>query len=245
MTYQVTFSDFFRRKSRLKILGCSCVGHCNIKVAFDTTMIKMMISFFKDYFKYKREIKKQTKWINRYAEKKNYTINPNKMISTNLKIWLSEMEGIYGKRLCPCFDPSGEKENDKAMMCPCVYIDDEIEEYGTCHCALFGKKELSEKEWKASGQRLMKEYRVPLNIDGNTLDTRGMPLDKRRGMPIPDASHQLKSALLKMKDKEINIILRTEQETYNLEKIAKFKGYSYQSEKHEDAYKVVLGIKNR
>lgn len=199
-----------------------------------------MISFFKDYFRYKEEIKKQTKWIKKYAENKNYDINPNKMISTNLKIWLSEMEGIYGKRLCPCFDPSGGKENDKAMICPCVYIDDEIEEYGTCHCALFGKKGLGEKQWKASGKRLMKEYRVPLNIKNNTLDTRGMPKDKRRGMPIPDASHQLKSALLKIKEKEIDIVVATEQETYNLEKIAKFKKYEYQSQKYDDAFKVTL-----
>lgn len=203
----------------------------------------MMISFFKDYFKYKKEIKKQTKWINKYAKKKNYDINPNKMVSTNLKIWLTEMEGIYGKRLCPCFDPSGGRENDKAMICPCVYIDDEIEEYGTCHCALFGKKGLTEKEWKASGKRLMKEYRVPLNIKGNTLDTRGMPIDKRRGMPIPDASHQLKSALLKMNDNTINIIVATEQESFNLERIAKFKNYSFKSGKYESAYKIELGIK--
>jgi len=199
-----------------------------------------MISFFKDYFKYRKEIKKQTKWINKYADKKNYDINPSKMISTNLKIWLTEMEGTYGKRLCPCFDPSGGKENDKAMICPCVYINDEIEEYGSCHCALFGKKGLSEKDWKASGARLMKEYRVPLNIQDNTLDTRGMPIDKRRGMPIPDASHQLKAALMKIKGNEINLIVKTEQETFNLEKIAKFRKYDFKSQKYDDAYKVTL-----
>ena len=203
----------------------------------------MMIAFIKDYFVYKKDIKRQDKWIKKYIIQKNYDINPNKMISTNLKIWLSEMEGIYGKRLCPCFDPSGGKENDKAMLCPCKYIDDEIEEYGTCHCALFGKKGLSEKEWKASGKRLMKEYRVPLNIKENILDTRGMPIDKRRGMPIPDASHQLKSALLKLKGNEIKVIVETKQETYNLEKIAKYKGYKYSSENYDDSYIVSLILK--
>ena len=205
-----------------------------------------MVAIFKDYFKYKSDIKRQTKWINRYAEKQNYAINPNKMISTNLKIWLSEMEGIYSKRLCPCFDPSGGKENDKAMICPCVYIDDEIEEYGTCHCALFGKKDLSASDWKTSGKRLMKEYRVPLNIKVDTLDTRGMPIDKHRGLPIPDASHQLKSTLLNYKGKELKIIVATEQETFNLEKIAQFRGYSFKSEKKaEDNYLIVLNLNKR
>jgi len=202
-----------------------------------------MIAFFKDYVKYRKQIKKQDKWINKYIEKKNYDINPNKMISTNLKIWLSEMEGIYGKRLCPCFDPSGGKENDKAMICPCKYIDDEIEEYGTCHCALFGKKGLHKKDWKASGKRLMKEYRVPLNLKGDVLDTRGMPIDKRRGLPIPDASHQLKSALLKFKGNTLKMIVATEQETFNLEKIAKYKSYTYKCENFDNAYMVHLGIK--
>jgi len=206
-------------------------------------MIKMMISFFKDYLKYKREIKKQTKWINNYAKKKNYDINPNPMIATNLKIWLSEMEGIYGKRLCPCFEPSGGKENDKAMICPCKYIDDEIEEYGTCHCALFGKKGLSKDGWKASSKRLMKEYKVPLNIKDNILDTRGMPIDKRRGMPIPDTSHQLKSTLINFKGKELKLIVATKQEVFNLEKIAKYRKFSFLFEKNNDYYTVTLDLK--
>ena len=205
-------------------------------------MIKMMIAFFKDYFKYKNDIDKQSKWIEQYAEKKNYAVNPNKMIATNLKIWLSEMEGIYSKRFCPCFDPSGGKENDKAMICPCKYIDDEIEEYGTCHCALFGKKDLSKEDWKKSGKRLMKEYRIPLNIKGNTLDTRGMQIDKHRGLPIPDASHQLKNTLLNHKAKELDIIVATEQEVFNLEKIAKYKGYSFGSNQKDDYHIVKLGL---
>ncbi len=77
-------------------------------------MIRMMIGFFKDFFKYKKDIKRQDKWIKKYVEQKNYDLNSNPMISTNLKIWLSEIEGIYGKRLCPCFDPSGGKK--KTML---------------------------------------------------------------------------------------------------------------------------------
>ncbi len=202
----------------------------------------MMIAFFKDIFKYKKQIKKQGVWINKFADKKNYDVNPNIMVNTNLKIWLTEMEGIYNKRLCPCFDPSGEKEKDKTLTCPCTYIDDEIEEYGTCHCALFGKKDLSKAEWKASSKRLMAEYRVPLNLKDGVLDTRGMPLDSRRGLPIPDASHQLKNTLMNYSGKKLKIIVATEQETINLEKIAKFKGYSCDTEKYEDGAYIVSMI---
>ena len=83
---------------------------------------------------------------------------------------------------------------------------------------------------------------IPLNLNGNTLDTRGMPIDKRRGMPIPDASHQLKNTLMSYSKDNIKLIVATEQETFNLEKIAKYKEYSYKSEKYKDAYKVTLGL---
>lgn len=154
------------------------------------------------------------------------------------------MEGIYGKRVCPCFDPSGNKELDKTMICPCPYIEDEIEEYGTCHCALFGKKDLSSKNWKKSGNRLMSEYRIPLNLKGDTLDTRGMPLDSRRGLPIPDTSHQLKSTLVNYKGDKLKIIVATEQEKINLKKIADFKSFTFASDVfEEEGYIVTLGLK--
>jgi len=202
-----------------------------------------MLSFAKNIYTYRKEIKKQSKWINKYANLKNYDTNPNKMVSTNLKIWLTEMEAIYGKRLCPCFDPSGIQERDKKMHCPCVYVDDEIEKYGSCHCALFGKKGMPKKEWSESSKRLMKEYRIPLKINNNILDTRGMPLDSYRGLPIPDASHQLNAALLKIKTKNLKMIVASEQEAQNLKKIAGFKRYTYDVKKEQDYFEVDLGIK--
>ncbi len=207
-------------------------------------MIKMMIAFIRDYFRYKQDVKRHDKWIKKYARIKGYDLNPNKMLYVNLKIWLAEMEGIYGKRYCPCFDPSGNKKRDQKMICPCKYIDAEIEEYGSCHCSLFGKPGMNKKEWKESADRLMGEYRVKLNLKGNVLDTRGMPMDKHRNLPIPDASHQLKSTLLNFKGKELKMIVATEQETINLEKIAKFKGYDYNVEPYEDgAFMVKLRVR--
>jgi len=206
-------------------------------------MWRMMLAFFRDVYKYKVQIKKQSKWIKTYAQKKNYDVNPNLMINTNLKVWLSEMEGIYGKRICPCFDPSGDKSLDKAMICPCQFIEEEIDEYGTCHCALFGKKGLTEQDWKASGKRLMAEYRVPLNIKDAVLDTRGMPKDKRRGLLIPDASHQLKNALLQHNGDVLHMIVESEQETINLQQIAQYKGYGYSVQPEGEAFKVSLKVK--
>ena len=40
-------------------------------------MLKMMIGFFKGLWQYRAEVKKQHRWIGKYAAQKNYAINPN------------------------------------------------------------------------------------------------------------------------------------------------------------------------
>lgn len=206
-------------------------------------MLKMMIAFFKDFFKYRPQIKKQKAWMKKYVAQKGYAINPNWMMSTNLSIWLTEMEDTFGKRYCPCFEPSGNAELDKKMLCPCKFIEDEIEEYGTCHCALFGAGDLDAAGWKASNKRLQAEYRVPLNLQNDVLDTRGAPLDKRRNLPVPDAMHQLKSALNDYSGDELTMIVEREQEAINLGKIAVYRGFGYASEAGADSYTVKLKLK--
>jgi len=207
-------------------------------------MINMMIGFFKDYFKYKDAAKKQQRWIEKYCEQKGYAINPSWMMATNLKSNLCEMEATFGKRYCPCFEPSGDKTLDKKMMCPCEYVEDEIAEYGTCHCALFGPADLSKAQWKASSKRLMEEYQVPKNLKNGVLDTRGMPLDPRRRLPVPDMMHQVKAVLNGYKGDTLTVIVEREQEVRNLEKIAAYRGYGCSWEPKEDCFEAVLNLKD-
>lgn len=202
-----------------------------------------MIGFFKDLLKYKNQVKKQTRWIEKYTKKNQYVLNPNWMMSTNLKIWLSEMEATFGKRYCPCFEPSNDETLNKKMMCPCEFVEDEIKEYGTCHCALFGKEDLSKEGWKASSKRLMSEYQVPLDLTNGVLDTRGKPLDPRRNLPVPDAMHQLKSTLNHYKGDTLKLIVENKQEVENLEKIAKFRGFGCVQEQNQDYYEVTLALR--
>jgi ferredoxin-thioredoxin reductase catalytic subunit len=205
-------------------------------------MLKMMIGFAKGLWQYRDGVKKQHRWIEKYAQQKNYVVNPNWMMSTNLEVWLCEMEATFGKRYCPCFEPSGDKELNKRMSCPCEYIEDEIKEYGTCHCALFGSADLDKAGWKTSSKRLMEEYRVPLNYKDGVLDTRGMPLDPRRNLPIPDAMHQVKSTLNGYGRKTLKVIVEREQEVENLKQIASYRGYGFETAPQEGCFEVVLHL---
>ena len=205
-------------------------------------MLKMMIGFMKDYWKYRDAVKKQHRWIVKYCAQKNYALNPSLMMSKNLEVWLSEMEATFGKRYCPCFEPSGDAVLDKKMCCPCEYIDDEIEEYGTCHCALFGRADLDKAGWKASSHRLMKEYRVPLKLEKGVLDTRGMPLDPRRGLPVPDAMHQMKATLNGYAGDTLKMVVEREQEAKNMETIAAFRGYGFSKAQTDNGIVVTLEL---
>jgi len=127
--------------------------------------------------------------------KKGYSINQHWMFFTNLKLWLIESEKLFGKRYCPCFEPSGDPEFDRKLICPCEFMNEEIEQRGTCHCTLFGKKELIGKDHKEAEARLLEEYRGKINLKGRVLDTRGTSLDPLGSLPIPDPLHQTKRAL--------------------------------------------------
>ncbi len=205
-------------------------------------MLKMMLAFFRDLWRYRFQVRKQDAWIRKFAKKKNYALNPNWMIHTNLEIWLSEMEETFGRRYCPCFEPSGDAQLDNKMLCPCKFMDDEIAEYGTCHCTLFGSPTLSKDGWKQSNQRLTSEYRIPLNLKDGILDARGQPLDSRRGLPVPDAMHQLKSALNNYTDKQLTLIVERQQEALNLQKIAAYRGFGESHRKKGDHYEVVITL---
>ena len=47
----------------------------------------------------------------------------------------------YGYMTCSCRLASGNKDNDKDMLCPCVYRTPDVEEYGSCYCSLYVSKE--------------------------------------------------------------------------------------------------------
>jgi ferredoxin-thioredoxin reductase catalytic subunit len=52
----------------------------------------------------------------------------------------------YGYMACPCRLASGDKEKDRDIICPCVYREPDVKEYGSCYCNLYVSN-----EWNAAG----------------------------------------------------------------------------------------------
>lgn len=203
-------------------------------------MWPMMKGFARDYLAYRHELKKQDAWIRRYAARKGWSVNPRWMVYTNLRLWLSDCEAMYGRRFCPCFEPSGDPELDKKLICPCAFAEAEIEQVGWCHCTLFGRGDLTPADYKRAEAALMAEYRdVPLRWVGGALDTRGQHIDPLRGLPVPDAIHQVKRAL-NAKGTPLEVIVATDIEAEHLKRLAKMRGLAFRCEKATEGIRVAL-----
>jgi ferredoxin-thioredoxin reductase catalytic chain len=50
----------------------------------------------------------------------------------------------YGYMACPCRLASGDREADKDIICPCVYREPDVQEYGSCYCNLYVSREWNE-----------------------------------------------------------------------------------------------------
>lgn len=43
----------------------------------------------------------------------------------------------YGYMACPCRIANGKYELDKDIICPCVYREPDLKEFGACYCGLY------------------------------------------------------------------------------------------------------------
>ncbi|MBN2042996.1 MAG: ferredoxin:thioredoxin reductase [Candidatus Aenigmarchaeota archaeon] len=73
----------------------------------------------------------------KYAKKSGFMLNPDRKAVENLVRGLLLNEKKHGSKYCPCRRVSGDKEEDKKNICPCVWHKDEIRKMGHCHCMLF------------------------------------------------------------------------------------------------------------
>jgi len=84
---------------------------------------------------------KQLKEISqKYADSQGFQLQPDKTMLKGVLDGLLKREAEYGFRYCPCRRVTGNKQEDKKIICPCIYHKDEIKEDGHCKCFLFKKK---------------------------------------------------------------------------------------------------------
>ena len=81
------------------------------------------------------------KIFERVAEKRGWRVNPDRELVLEFARGLIQNKSQYGIATCPCRLVTGKKEVDRLIICPCVYAEDDIKEYGRCYCGLYLSKE--------------------------------------------------------------------------------------------------------
>ena len=76
------------------------------------------------------------------AQTHGYYLNPDPSFLKDLLEGLKRNEERYGYHACPCRLASGNFALDRDIICPCDYRDPDVEEFGSCYCALYVRKNL-------------------------------------------------------------------------------------------------------
>jgi ferredoxin-thioredoxin reductase catalytic subunit len=84
--------------------------------------------------------------LRKVQEAKGYYFNKDKERTFELLENLMINKDRYGYMACPCRLASGDREWDKDIICPCVYREPDVEEYGSCYCNLYVSQEWNEEK---------------------------------------------------------------------------------------------------
>lgn len=98
----------------------------------------------------------------KYAVSQGIRLNKDRPFVMDILQGLLTNEVRYGYRSCPCRLAWSVKEKDADIICPCVYRDPDIKEYGSCYCELYVSVDWNEGnvEHRHVPERRPKEKRV-------------------------------------------------------------------------------------
>lgn len=105
--------------------------------------------------------------LNQEAESTGYHLNPDIEFTKDLINSLLINEKRYGYWACPCRLASGNKSEDLDIICPCDYRDADLNEYGTCYCALYVSQDVVDGKQEIQPipeRRPLKDKRIITNM---------------------------------------------------------------------------------
>lgn len=95
---------------------------------------------------FQKEMEHMRKMALKYISRSSYILNPDEETINTIFEGLAKNKIKYGFAYCPCRLVSGNKEEDRKNICPCIYHKDEIAADGHCHCYLFVSPNYQEKK---------------------------------------------------------------------------------------------------
>ena len=87
--------------------------------------------------------------LKKAQEPKGYFFNKDRDKVWALLAALLENREQHGYMGCPCRLLCGDRDWDKDIICPCVYREEDVREYGSCYCNLYVSQEWNEDKIRA------------------------------------------------------------------------------------------------
>lgn len=84
--------------------------------------------------------------LDKYARSRGMELNADREFVIEIAAGLLKNQERYGYRSCPCRLATGIIDRDRDIICPCVYMPPDVEEYGSCYCHLYVSREWNEGE---------------------------------------------------------------------------------------------------
>jgi ferredoxin-thioredoxin reductase catalytic subunit len=79
--------------------------------------------------------------LKKVQEPKGYFFSTNHERVMELVEALLVNKARYGYMVCPCRLASGDRDNDRDIICPCDYREPDVAEFGSCYCNLYVSQE--------------------------------------------------------------------------------------------------------
>lgn len=78
-------------------------------------------------------------------EPKGFFFNKDRQFTLDLLESLLVNRDRYGYMACPCRLASGDRDLDRDVICPCVYREPDVQEFGACYCGLYVSEDWNEE----------------------------------------------------------------------------------------------------
>lgn len=92
------------------------------------------------------EVEKAYERLKRFCEGKKWLLNPDATFARSLVKGLLDNQRRYGYWACPCRLAAGNREEDRDILCPCVYMGADVQEFGACYCGLYVSEQVFQGE---------------------------------------------------------------------------------------------------
>ncbi|MDR0724298.1 MAG: hypothetical protein LBF23_03840 [Endomicrobium sp.] len=89
-------------------------------------------------------------FLEKNAKESGYYLNKDTAFVDALLEGLIKNLNRYGYSSCPCRLATGDYALDSDLICPCAYMENDVQKYGSCFCALYVSKDVYEEKKSVS-----------------------------------------------------------------------------------------------